>query len=80
MAQSFILPPSELYQYSQQIIFSTQKISGPLKSSPNGEISPNLVTLRWQAFLALSQTLIDIVLDTNREPEKEIKYWHDFAT
>jgi hypothetical protein len=47
MAQSFSLPspPSELYKYQQQIIFSTKKISGPLKSSPNGEISPNLVTL-----------------------------------
>jgi hypothetical protein len=38
-------PPSELYKYRQQIIFLTKKISGPLKSSPNGEISPNLVTL-----------------------------------
>jgi hypothetical protein len=42
MAQSFTLPSSELYQ---QIIFLTKKISGSLKSSPNGEISPNLVTL-----------------------------------
>jgi hypothetical protein len=39
------ITPSELYKYSQQIIFSTKKISGPLKSSPNGEISPNVVTL-----------------------------------
>ncbi len=38
-------PPSELYKYRQQIICLTKKISGHLKSSPNGEISPNLVTL-----------------------------------
>jgi hypothetical protein len=38
-------PPSELYKYRQQIIFSPKRISGPLESSPNGEISPNLVTL-----------------------------------
>jgi hypothetical protein len=45
MAQSSILPPSELYKYQQQIIFSPNNFSGPLKSSPNGEILPNMVTL-----------------------------------
>jgi hypothetical protein len=45
MAQSSTLPPSELYKYQQQIIFSPNNFSGPLKSSPNGEILPNMVTL-----------------------------------
>jgi hypothetical protein len=38
------ITPSELFKYRQNHIF-TQNFSGPLKSSSNSEILPNLVTL-----------------------------------
>jgi hypothetical protein len=37
--------PSKLFKLPTKITFSPRTLPGPLKSSPNGKISPNLVTL-----------------------------------
>jgi hypothetical protein len=60
--------PSKLLKYLQQTIFPLQKLPGPLKSSQNCEISPNLVTLSaistgvnlevvWAEFSTLSKAV-----------------------